>query len=362
MSAVRLPQLESETGVEEMIRKLFPLLILLLFATATASATTLHGTLTDVDSGAAIDGVTAQLTVVDVYDETILDTTTAWSGKFELEAPNDTVCYIRIIGDDSQRETCYFKSFRVNVIKNQISYYPPPADEIFLKFRVANCDSDSPSRIERDPDHPGPDGDDGDGDDGDGDGDDGDGDDGDGDDGDAGGEVYGGPRTPGGMVPTSTAGRVGGALICVVAVLAIAAVLVLTGVITLGATVVVSGVTLTAIGVIKLAAVIAAVIGFFVLPIITKWGMPLISWLTGLFQDIGNSIFGVFGLHFDETKEMSPGEAIRDVIHTVTETIIREIIKTITEATGLSEQMIWVILIFGGMIAVFMAFSMFRQR
>ena len=197
MPSVWLTALEQKTGVEAMIPKLISLTSLLLIASY-ASASTLHGTLTDVDSGALIDGITASVTIVDGLDETTLDTTSVSNGKFALDVPNDTVFYIRIIGDDSQRETCYFKSFRVNTIQNQALYYPL-MDEIHLLFAVANCDSDTLSRITRDPDHPGP---------GDGDGDGGDGDDGDGTD--PGGEAYSGPKTPGGMTPTSVAGRVGG--------------------------------------------------------------------------------------------------------------------------------------------------------
>ena len=336
-----------------MTPKLLPILILILLLFAScASATTLHGTANDVDSGVAVDGIEMRALIVEDMTEILLDTdVTDANGKFDLEVPNDTKFYVKVVGDDSQLETCYFTTFRINTIKNQVSYYPL-TDEIFLRFRVSNCDSETSSVVERDPSHPG----DNDGDDS------GDGDDGDdpGEEGDPGG--YTGPTTPGGVTPTSTAGRVGGALACVVIVLAVAAVLVLTGVITLGATVVISGITLTAIGLIKLAAILAAMFGFVVLPLITKWGVPFVSWITGAIQDMGNAILKAFGIHFDETREMSPGDTIIDVIRTVTETIIREIINTITEATGLTEQMVWLIIIFGGMFVLMAAFSMFRQR
>ena len=281
------------------MNKLLPILILLLFATATASATTLHGTVLDTDTGDAVGGVKVLLAG---------SSSTTWTGsngKFDLTVPKDSAGQLGFESEDP----CYYTEVSYNAPSSVEGYYLD-TDELWVIFRIPSCTSDTDPSSGVDPDHPGPD----------------DGDDGNGTDG----------KTPGGMTATSTAGRWGGGILSAIVAVGALAIAVIAGVISAPALIVVAAV-----------AAVAFVLGFAVLPILTEWGVPGLSWLTGSVQDAGNAITNAFGFHFDTTDPKTFGEAIgdgvADIVKTVSEHVINVFLDAAKEATGLSETMIWIL-------------------
>jgi hypothetical protein len=294
------------------MNKLLPIMILLLFATATASATTLHGTVLDADTGDAVGGVKVILAG---------SSSTTWTdsnGKFDLTVPKDTAGELGFESADP----CYYTEVIYNPPSSVEGYYPD-TDELWVIIKIPSCTSDTDPSTGVDPEHPGPNG--GNGDDG---------------------------KTPSGMIATSTAGRWGGGILSAIAAVGALAIAVIAGVISAPALIVVAAV-----------AAVAFVLGFAVLPILTEWGVPGLSWLTGSVQDAGNAITNAFGFHFDTTDPKTFGEAIgdgvADIVKTVSEHVINVFLDAAKEATGLSETMIWILV---GAIVVIGLLMWYSQR
>lgn len=274
------------------MNKLIPILIILLLASY-ASATTLHGTALDVDTGDAVGGVKVILTG---------SSSTTWtdnSGKFDLTVPKDTGGELAF----ESESPCYYTEVGYNPPSTVEGYYPD-TDELWVIFRIPSCTSDTDPSTGVDPDHPGPDSD--------------------------------GGKTPGNMTATSTAGRWGGGILSAIVAVGALAIAVIAGIISTPAVIVVVAV-----------AAVAFVIGFVVLPILTEWGVPGLSWLSGSVQDAGNAVWNTFGFHFNSTDSKTVGEGIgngiAEIIETVTEHVINVFLDAAKEATGLSETTIWIL-------------------
>jgi len=302
------------------MNKLIPILILLLFASC-ASATTLHGTVLDADTGDAVSGIKVLLSG---------SSSSAWtgsSGKFDLTVQKYAAGQLSF----ESESPCYYTEVVYNSPSSVEGYYPD-TDELWIILNIPSCSSDTDPSTGVDPNHPGPD---------------------DGNGGDGGNVTDG--KTPGGMTATSTAGRWGGGIISAVVALAGIAVAVILGVISAPALIVVAAV-----------AAVAFVIGFAVLPILTKMDIPGLSWLTGSAQDAGNAVWNTFGIHFNTIDPKTFGEAagdgVAEVVKTVTEHVINVFLDAATEATGLSETMIWIIVGAVVVIGLLMWYSQSKQQ
>ena len=291
------------------MNKLLPILILLLFASC-ASATTLHGTVLDADTGDAVSGIKVLLSG---------SSSSAWtgsSGKFDLTVPKDAAGQLSF----ESESPCYYTEVVYNSPSSVEGYYPD-TDELWVQFNIPSCTSDSEPSTGTDPDHPGP-----------------------------GPGPDDGGKTPGNMTATSTAGRWGGGIISAVVALAGIAVAVILGVISAPALIVIAAV-----------AAVAFVIGFAVLPILTKMDIPGLSWLTGSIQDAGNALFNTFGIHFNTTDPKTVGEAagdgVAEVVKTVVDAFTRIFVDAVKEATGLSESMIWLLTGVAVIIGLLMLYS-----
>jgi hypothetical protein len=176
------------------MNKLIPILILLLFASC-ASATTLHGTVLDVDTGDVAGGVKVLLTG---------SSSTTWtddSGKFDLTVPKDTGGELAF----ESESPCYYTEVGYNPPSTVEGYYPD-TDELWVIFRIPSCTSDTDPSTGVDPDHPGPDSD--------------------------------GGKTPGNMTATSTAGRWGGGILSAIVAVGALAIAVIAGIISAPAAIV----------------------------------------------------------------------------------------------------------------------------
>jgi len=78
-------------------------------------------------------------------------------------------------------------------------------------------------------------------------------------------------------------------------------------------------------------------------PLLTKLGIPIVSWLTGSVQDTGNAVFNTFGIHFNTTDPKSAGGAVGDGVGDIVDAFTRVFVDAVQEATGLSEAMIWLL-------------------
>jgi hypothetical protein len=309
--------------IEMTMNKLLPILILLLFATATASATTLHGTVLDVDTGDAVGGVKVLLTG---------SSSTTWTGsngKFDLTVPKDTAGQFAFESEDP----CYYTEVIFNPPSSVEGYYPD-TDEIWVIFRIPSCTSDTDPSTGVDPEHPGPNG--GNGDDG---------------------------KTPGDMTATSTGGRIGGAIGFAIVATAIVALLVLGGVITIpvGGALAIGGILKFATfgALLKFTALAAGILGYLVVPLLTKLGIPIFSWGTGAIQDIGNDVTNAFGFHFNTTDPKGAADAAADALGTIVDAFTRVFVDAVKEATGLSESMIWLLT---GAAVIFGLLVLYSQR
>ena len=278
------------------MNKLLPILLLLLFATATASATTLHGTMLDADTGVGVGGVKVFL-----YDST----STAWtdsSGKFDITIPKDSGGQISF----ESESPCYCVETSYNPPSGVEGYYPD-TDELWVLFKMPSCASETDPSTGVDPDHPGP-----------------------------GPDPSPNGTTSGGMTATSTAGWWGAGLIGVVWTTAV-----------LALTVIVGAVALPSLAVIAGFALFGALMCMLIFPTITSANIPMLSWLTGSAQDAGNAVWNAFGFHFNMTDSKTFGEAAGDgvatVVKTVTDAFTRVFVDAAREATGLSESMIWLL-------------------
>jgi len=287
--------LQAKAEGKEMMHRLLPILILLLFASC-ASATTLHGTLLDVDTGAAVSGVyvhCARLATHAVTDS---------SGKFDLTIPLDTETMIYV----EEEDPCYCTELWCNP-PLAVSYYYPDTDEIWEIIKIPSCSSDTDPSAGVDPEHPGP---------------------------GPGPGING--TTPGGMTPTSTAGWWGAGLIGAVWTTAI-----------LALTVIVGAVALPSLTVIAGFALFGALVCMMIFPAISAADIPILSWLTGSMQDAGNAVWDTFGFHFNTTDPKTFGEAggdgVATIAKTITDAFTRVFVDAVKEATGLSESMIWLL-------------------
>jgi hypothetical protein len=278
-----------------MMNKLLPILILLLLASC-ASATTLHGTVQDADTDTALSGIY-------VYVTGGASTYTDSSGRFVLNVPTSGQ-----INFESESPCYYVESY----------YHDFPDSEIWRIFRIPTCESSTNPSINPDPAHPD--------DNGNGNGDHG--------------------ETPSGTTATSTAGRWGGGLFSAMLAAAGIAVAVIAGVISLPATAVIAAV----MGV-------AFLIGFAIIPKLTEWGVPGISWLTGTVQDAGTAIFDAFGVHFNTIDPRTIGESLGDGVAEIADTVVEVFIEGISEATGLSETMTWILVLGVAAIGLLMWYS-----
>jgi hypothetical protein len=269
--------------------KLISLLILLLIASC-ASATTLHGTLMDADTGMTISGAKI------ILSGSSSTTWTDGSGKFDLTIPKDAAGQLNF----ESESPCYYAEVFYNHPSSVAGYYPD-TDELWTIIRLPSCSSTTTPSTGVDPEHPGPKGD-----------------------------------TPSGMTATSTAGRWGAGLMSAIIAIGALAIAVIAGVISAPALAVVAAV-----------AVVAFILGFAVLPILTELGVPGLSWLTGTIQDAGNAIFNTFGIHFNTIDPKTFGSAIGDgtaeIANTVIDGVVNAFLDAMKELTGLSETMILIL-------------------
>lgn len=299
------------------MNKLLYILIIMLFVPC-ASATTLHGTAVDLDTGIPLNGV-------DVWEST-QDKTDA-SGKFDITV-KDSGCFVKFECELSD----HYGDLAILPMSGYSEYYAD-TDEIWLIFRVRHLDSSTPLALPgTDPTHPGPDN-------------------GNASDGNT-------TTTPAGNSITSTASRWGGAFAAALLSIAAVAVLTLAGII-----------SAPAIATIAIIAGLAALVGFVVLPILAK--IPIIGQLAGGVQDAGAWLFDQLGFDLSTSNSVDVGAAITDgiaeithtitenVIEKITETIIEHIIDPVAEATGLSDIMIWAVL---GIAVVFIAMMWYSYR
>jgi hypothetical protein len=292
------------------MNKLLPILILLLFASC-ASATTLHGTVLDADTGNAISGIQVLLAG---------SSSTTWTdnnGKFDLTVPKDSGGELAF----ESESPCYYAEVGYNSPSSVEGYYPE-TDELWIIMKIPSCGSDTTPSTGVDPAHPGPNG------------------------GDNGG------KTPSEMTATSTAGRWGAGLMSAIIAIGALAIAVIAGVISAPALAVVAAV-----------AVVAFILGFAILPILTELGVPGLSWLTGTIQDAGNAVFNTFGIHFNTTDPKTFGSAIGDgavdIVDTVMDGVVNAFIDAMKEVTGLSETMIWILT---GAIVIMALIMVYNQK
>lgn len=288
--------------------KLISILILLLIASC-ASATTLHGTVLDVDTESPVSGVKISLSGSSSV------TWTESNGRFDLTIPKDTGGELAFESDSP----CYYTEVGYNPPSSIEGYYPD-TDELWVVIRIPECGSDTAPSTGVDPEYPGPSG------------------------------ING--KTPGGMTATSTAGRWGAGLMSAIIAVGALAIAVIAGVI-----------SAPALAVVAVVAVVAFILGFAVLPILTELGVPGLSWLTGTIQDAGNSIFNTFGFHFNTLDPKTFGEAIGDgaaeIADTVMDSIVNAFLDAMKELTGLSETMIWLLT---GAVVTITLLMLYNQR
>lgn len=288
--------------------KLISILILLLI-TSCASATTLHGTVLDVDTESPVSGVKVLLSGSSSV------TWTESNGRFDLTIPKDTGGELAFESDSP----CYYAEVGYNSPSSVEGYYPE-TDELWVIIKIPSCGSDTTPYTGVDPEYPGP------------------------------SELNG--KTPGGMTATSTAGRWGAGLISAIIAVGALAIAVIAGVISAPALAVVAAV-----------AAVAFILGFAILPILTELGVPGLSWLTGTIQDAGNSIFDTFGFHFNTLNPKTFGEAIgngaAEIANTVMDGVVNAFLDAMKEVTGLSETMIWVLT---GAVVLIALLIMYNQR
>jgi len=282
------------------MNKLLLILILSLFASC-ASATTLHGTVLDADTDNGISGIRVSL-----YGSS----STTWTdnnGKFDINVPKDSGGELAFESENP----CYYAEVGYNQPSSVEGYYPD-TDELWVIIKIPSCGSGATPSTGVDPAYPGPNGGSG-----------------------------GGGETPSGMTATSTAGRWGAGLMSAIIAVGALAIAVIAGVISAPALIVVAIVALAAF-----------IVGFVILPVLTEWGIPGLSWITGSMQDAGNSIFNTFGFHFNTTDPKTPGEAAGDGAAEIADTIVNVFIDGIAEATGLSETMIWALIAVVGVLGL----------
>ena len=288
--------------------KLISILILLLIASC-ASATTLHGTVLDVDTESPVSGVKISLSGSSSV------TWTESNGRFDLTIPKDTGGELAF----ESESPCYYTEVGYNPPSSIEGYYPA-TDELWVVIGIPECESDTAPSTGVDPEYPGPSGLNG--------------------------------KTPGGMTATSTAGRWGAGLMSAIIAVGALAIAVIAGVI-----------SAPALAVVAVVAVVAFIIGFAVLPILTELGVPGLSWLTGTIQDAGNSIFDTFGFHFNTLDPKTFGEAIgngaAEIANTVMDGVVNAFLDAMKEVTGLSETMIWVLT---GAVVVIALLMIYNQR
>ena len=272
--------------------KFISILILLLIASC-ASATTLHGTVLDVDTESPVSGVKISLSGSSSV------TWTESNGRFDLTIPKDTGGELAFESENP----CYYTEVGYNPPSSIEGYYPD-TDELWVVIRIPECGSDTAPSTGVDPEYPGPSGLNG--------------------------------KTPGGITATSTAGRWGAGLMSAIIAVGALALAVIAGVI-----------SAPAIAVVAVVAVMAFILGFAVLPILTELGVPGLSWLTGTIQDAGNSVFNTFGFHFNTLDPKTFGEAFGDgtaeIVNTVMDEIVKAFLDAMKELTGLSETIIWLL-------------------
>ena len=316
MPRVRIPLMEHpiQKKAENPMNKLIPILILLLFASC-ASATTLHGTVLDADTGDAVGGINVLLSG---------STSSAWtdgSGKFDITVPKDTAGQLSF----ESESPCYYAEVVYNPPSSVEGYYPD-TDELWIILNIPSCTSDTDPSTGTDPDHPGP-----------------------------GPGPDDGGKTPSGMTATSTAGWWGAGLIGAVWTTAILALAVIVG-----------AVALPSLAVIGAFALFGALVCMLIFPVITSADIPILSWLTGSAQDAGNAVLNTFGIHFNTIDPKAFGEAagdgVAEVVKTVTEHVINVFLDAATEATGLSETMIWIIVGAVVVIGLLMWYSQSKQQ
>ncbi|MCK4518246.1 hypothetical protein KAT92_05715, partial [Candidatus Babeliales bacterium] len=249
-------------------------------------ATTLHGTVLDVDTGATLSGIR-----VAVWNSgyTFSDS----NGKFVIAAPTSGQ-----IAFESE-SPCYY---------TEISYHDLPDGEAWMIFKIPSCGSDATPTINPEPGHP--------------------------DDGEIDLELG---KTPGGMTATSTAGWLGAGLFGAVVLPALA----------IAAGFLLGAVALPSLAVIAGLALVGAMLCMFLFPAITNAEIPIVSWLAGSAQDAGNAVFNTFGFHFNTTDPKSAGGAVGDgvaeIVKTVTDGVVNIFVDAVKGATGLSDSMVWLL-------------------
>jgi len=288
--------------------KLISILILLLIASC-ASATTLHGTLLDADTGMTISRANV------ILSGSSLTTWTDGNGKFDLTIQKDASGQLSF----ESESPCYYAEVFYNPPSSVAGYYPD-TDELWTIIRIPSCSSTTNPSTEVDPKYPGPNGD-----------------------------------TPSGMTATSTAGRWGAGLMSAIIAIGALAIAVIAGVISAPALAVVAAV-----------AAVAFILGFAILPLLTELGIPGISWLTGTIQGAGNAVFNTFGIHFNTIDPKTFGAAIGDgtaeIANTVMDGVVNTFLDAMTELTGLSENMILVLTGAVVVIALLMIYSQRQQQ
>jgi hypothetical protein len=289
-----------------MTSKLLPLLGILLLLCSSAAASTLHGTLLDVDTAAPLSSIRVQ---VWGGGSTYSDS----NGKFVLDAPiNGQIAF-------ESESPCYY---------TEIDYHDLPDGEVYRVFSIPSCTSDTSPTINPDPGHPDP----------------GHPDPGHPDPGHPDDVENGIGKTPGGVTATSTAGWLGAGLFGTVVLPTLA----ITAGFLLGA------VALPSLAVVAGLALVGAVLYMFLFPAITNSEIPIVSWLTGTAQDVGNSVFGAFGFHFNTTDPKTAGGAVGDgvaeIVKTVTDGVVNIFVDAVKGATGLSDSMVW--LLTGAIVAI----------
>jgi len=281
--------------------KLISILILLLIASC-ASATTLHGTLLDADTGMTISRANV------ILSGSSSTTWTDGNGKFDLTIQKDAFGQLSF----ESESPCYYAEVFYNPPSSVAGYYPD-TDELWTIIRIPSCSSTTNPSTEVDPKYPGPNGDTPSGD------------------------------TPSGMTATSTAGRWGAGLMSAIIAIGALAIAVIAGVISAPALAVVAAVAL-----------------------LTELGIPGLSWLTGTIQDAGNAVFNTFGIHFNTIDPKTFGTAIGDgaaeIANTVMDGVVNAFLDAMTELTGLSETMIWLLTGAVVLIALLMIYSQRQQQ
>lgn len=264
-----------------MTSKLLPLLILLLLASG-ASATTLHGTLLDADTGATLSGIRVHVyggasTFSDSNGRFVLDAPTNGQISFECEYP------------------CYY---------SELDYHDLPDGEVWRTLEIPSCSSDTDPTINPDPTHP---------------------------------DDAGDGKTPGGMTATSTAGWLGAGLFGAVVVPAIAIIAgFLFGAVALPSLAVIAGLAL--VGAVSCMFLFPATTNAEI-PILS-WLTGAAQDAGNAVPDA----FGFhFNTTDPKTVGAALGDGVAEIVKTVTENITNVYVDAVKEATGLSDSMTWLL-------------------